>query len=143
MDQSSEKQKDVDVTRMLREVRDAGMESWARIALGITGTDSYQRAMAALGMPRLVAMAVLRKTTDEAMSFLLANLNLPSRADVLALSTRLTHIETTLDDLSAAVDELRRSGAQAPARRGGTGTRAEPRGSGNNRAARSAETREG
>jgi hypothetical protein len=41
------------------------------------------------------------------MADLLAALNIPSRADVLALSQRLTRIEMALDDVGAGLDEMR------------------------------------
>jgi hypothetical protein len=43
------------------------------------------------------------------MSEVLAQLNMPSREDVLSLSTRLTHIEMAIDDLGAGLEQLRRA----------------------------------
>ena len=57
---------------------------------------------------------MIRKETDKAMRQLLAHANMPSRADVLSLSVRLTHIEMAIDDLAAAMDAMRASPARLP-----------------------------
>lgn len=107
MGENGGKPSGVDLVELLLELRDVGLDSWAKIVLGITGSDPYMRASSALAKPGLVAAAAARLGADAAMSRLLARVNMPSRADVLALSVRLTHIEMALDDLSAAVDDLR------------------------------------
>jgi hypothetical protein len=50
------------------------------------------------------------------MSGALAQLNMPSREEVLSLSQRLTHIEMALDDMGASLEQVRRA-AQAQPRR--------------------------
>lgn len=112
-----------DAFKSWRDLRDQGMDYWAKLALLITSSQAHSKVSSALAKPGLIAMAVTRKATDKAMAQLLAQVNLPSRADVLALSVRLTHIETALDDLAAAVQELRASAAAPPAPAG----RAAPR----------------
>lgn len=107
MTQTSEASMRVSPFQLLRMARDRGMESWARVALTVTSSGAYSRATAALAKPGLIVTALVRTKTDELMSRLLARVNMPSRGDVLALSVRLTHIELTLDDLGAAIDELR------------------------------------
>ena len=111
-----------DPLRSWREARNAAMASWARIALQITSSEAYSRMSSLVARPGLVAAGIVRKETEKAMAALLAHANMPSRAEVLALSTRLTHIEMALDDLAAAVDELRAQGApQRPARKAPAG----------------------
>jgi len=113
---------EADPLKAWREARNAAMASWARIALQITSTDAYSRVSSLVARPSLVAAGIVRKETEKAMAMLLAHANMPSRADVLALSTRLTHIEMALDDLAAAVDELRaRSAPPRPARKARAG----------------------
>ena len=127
---SSDKPGGVSLFKVLREVRDVGMDAWAKTALTITSSAPYSLATSVLAKPGLVAAAVARRKTATAMSSILSNVNMPSRADVLALSVRLTHIETALDDLAAAVEEMRASTARRPAKRA----------SGNHRAPRSLAT---
>jgi len=92
----------------LRAIRDSAMEEMAKVTLAWTSSDAYQAMNAAVSKPALLTMAVFRKTSDAAMTDLLAALNVPSRAEVLALSQRLTRIEMALDDLGAGLDEIRR-----------------------------------
>src|ERR671932_225693 len=96
-----------DMFKAARELRDAGMESWAKLALQLTSSHAFSLWSSLLAKPGLIATGVARKKTDKAMAQLLAHANIPSRADVLALSVRLTHIEMALDDLAAAIETMR------------------------------------
>ena len=95
--------------RSLRGARDSLMEDLAKVTLAFTSTHAYQRASAAISKPQLLASALLKEKREAAMSDVLAQLNMPSREEVLTLSKRLTRIEMVLDDLSAGMDQLRRS----------------------------------
>jgi hypothetical protein len=105
----SEAKKGFDVMKSLRDARDGSMDAWAKLMLRLTSSHEYQRLQGAISKPTLLAIALFRKTTGSAMSEVLAQLNMPSREEVLHLSQRLTHIEMVLDDLSAGMDQLRRS----------------------------------
>jgi hypothetical protein len=96
----------------LRQARDAGLSSAARAVLAVTASPRYSRAVSTAALPGLILAGLVRRRTEAAMTQLLSQMNMPSRTDVLALSTRLTHIETTLDDLSAAVGAMRPSAAR-------------------------------
>lgn len=133
MGQMSDEPKGWSLFKVLREVRDAGVDSWAKIVLNITSSGPYSRATSVLAKPGLVVAAVARRKTDAAMSRILSHVNMPSRAEVLSLSVRLTHIETALDDLGAALEAMRASTARPPAKRA----------SGNHRAPRSMSTPRG
>ena len=111
------KPKKVTVSKTIREARDVGLESLARVVLAVTSSGTYARASSAIAKPSLVIAGVARRRTKRVMSRLLSQINMPSRTDVLALSTRLTHIEMALDDLSAAVDTMRAPAVRAPAKR--------------------------
>jgi hypothetical protein len=100
------------VLETMRAVRDNGMEAWARATIRVTSSSAYARLSGLLSQPGLIAAAVVRKVTETSMSGLLARLNMPSRADVFALSQRLTHIQMAVDDLGAAMDAMRASAAQ-------------------------------
>lgn len=113
---------ETDPLKSWREARSAAMASWAKLALSVTSSDAYSRMSSLVAKPGLVAAGLFRKEAEKAMALFLAHANMPSRADVLALSTRLTHIEMALDDLAAAVDELRgRSAPPRPAKKAPAG----------------------
>jgi hypothetical protein len=104
----SEANKAFDVVKLLRDARDGSMDAWAKLMLRLTSSHEYQRLQGAISKPMLLSIALYRKATDSVMSEMLANLNMPSREEVLALSQRLTRIEMVLDDLGANLDQLRR-----------------------------------
>ncbi len=114
MAQTTEKAARVSPFKLVRGVRDVAMDAWARVVLGVTSSGAYSRTTAIVTRPGLVALGLLRGKSEQLMSRLLSELNMPSRADVLSLSIRLTHIETAIDDLGAVVDELR-AAATSPA----------------------------
>ena len=126
MTQTSERPPRSSLLQLVRAARDAGMDAWATVTLKVTSSAPYSRATAVVARPGLVATAITRRQTERLMSYLLERANMPSRADVLALSVRLTHIETALDDLGAAVDSLRAEPRPAPRRPARNG-RAAPR----------------
>ncbi|HZR07770.1 MAG TPA: hypothetical protein VFA79_04255 [Myxococcales bacterium] len=109
-----------DVLETMRRVRDAGMDAWARTTHQVTRSSRYARLTGLLSQPGLIAAAIFRKASEKAMARLLGQLNMPSRADVLSVSQRLTHIETAIDDLSATLDAVKAAAApqtrRAPAR---------------------------
>ena len=105
----AEADKGIDVKKLLRDSRDGVIDAWAKLMLRLTSSHEYQRLQGAISKPALLGIALFRKTTESAMSEILAQLNMPSREEVLGVSQRLTHIEMVLDDLSASLDQLRRS----------------------------------
>ena len=119
MSQDSGATKRFDLFKTLRAARDSLMADVAKVTLAITSTHAWHKANAAISKPSLLVSAILREKREAAMAELLAQLNMPSREDVLALSQRLTRIEMVLDDLGAGMDQLRHSAArpQRPAAR--------------------------
>jgi len=110
-------EKGFEVTKMVRDLRDGTMDAWAKMMLNLTSSHEYQRLQGMISKPALLGIALWRKASDTAMSSVLSQLNMPSREDVLSLSQRLTHIEMTLDDLSAMMEQLRKlAGTQRPPR---------------------------
>jgi hypothetical protein len=93
----------------LRGARDSAMADVARVTLAWTSSDAYQAVNAAISKPLLLMTAVFRQAREAAMADVLAALNVPSRADVLALSQRLTRIEMALDDVGAGMEDIRRA----------------------------------
>lgn len=104
MSQSEEGSKDFDLFKVLRESRDSLMNAVAEVTLGVTSSQPYAAVSSALARPALFATGVSRKATAAAAAQFLAQMNMPSREDVLALSQRLTRIEMVLDDIRAAMD---------------------------------------
>jgi hypothetical protein len=104
-----------DPLKSWRELRDAGMDSWAKIVLDITSSPTYSQVSSVVAKPTLVMAGIVRKEVEKAMTIVLAQANMPSRKEVLALSTRLTHIEMALDDLAAAVEALGAQQRRPPA----------------------------
>ena len=105
----SEANKGFDPMKLIRDARDGGLDAWAKLMLRLTSSHEYQRLQGAISKPTLLAIALYRKAAESAMTEVLANLNMPSREEVLSLSTRLTHIEMAIDDLGAGLEQLRRS----------------------------------
>jgi hypothetical protein len=110
------KPKQVSVSKTLREARDVGLDSLAKVVLSVTSSPTYARATSAIAKPGLVVAGLARRRTKKVMARVLSKINMPSRTDVLSLSTRLTHIEMTLDDLTAAVDAMRAPAVRTPKR---------------------------
>jgi len=100
----------------VQNLRGVYMDSWAALALQLTSSTTYGRVQHALTAPGLAAAGLWRKIAEPAAAQALAQCNLPSRADVLSLAGRLTRIETTLDDLAAAIDRLQAIPAAPPAK---------------------------
>jgi hypothetical protein len=100
----------------LRNVRNIYVDAWARTTQQITSSDAYARAQKLLTQPGLMAAGFARKATDAWTTQWLGQFNLPSRNDVLGLSTRLTRIEMVLDDLGAALESQKVQAEQPPPR---------------------------
>src|SRR4051812_50149093 len=107
----------LDVLETMREVRDRGMDAWAKTALSVTRSSTYNRLTFLVSQPGLILAGIVRKAREKAMARVLGDLNMPSREDVLALSQRLTHIQTAIDDLGAAVEAARGGATAAPSPR--------------------------
>ena len=111
-----EAEKKIDVKKLLQDARDGVMDAWAKLALNLTSSHEYQRLQGMIVKPALLGLALFRKASESVMSPLLAQMNMPSREEVLGIAQRLTHIEMTLDDLGAALEQLRRSAGPRPQR---------------------------
>jgi hypothetical protein len=110
-----------DPTGLLKEMRSAGMDAWSKMMIQMVNSEAYAQATAQVLDAWLTSSTPFRKATEAAMAQALANCNMPSRADVISLAERLTHIEMRLDDLEAKLEENAR-----PARKAGTGPKTKP-----------------
>jgi hypothetical protein len=103
-----------DPTGMFKGLRDAHLDAWSKVMTQLVNSDAYSQATGTMLDAWLTTSTPFRKLLEKTMTQVLTNLNLPTRADVIGLAERLTHIEMRLDDLEARLEE-----GQRPARKGG------------------------
>lgn len=89
--------------RMWREWFVKSEKSWSDLLTEMMGSDQYST-----GMGRYMREALhTHRMFTEAMAQYLANLNIPSRGDVLDMNDRLAHIEDTLNQLQVEMRSQR------------------------------------
>jgi hypothetical protein len=111
MSENNDKFNVFDPTGMMKTMRDAGMDNWAKMMTGLVNSDAYAEANAEMLNAWLSSSAPFRKSMETAVNKSLSVLNLASRDDVTRLAGRLTNIEMRLDDMEAKLDEsLRQKG---------------------------------
>jgi hypothetical protein len=96
-----------DPTGMFKSMRDANMDAWSKMMIDLVNTESYARATGGMMDAWLTTSAPFHKALEKAMTQVVENLQMPSRGDIFRLAERLTNIEIRLDDLEAALAELR------------------------------------
>jgi hypothetical protein len=94
-----------DPTGMFTDMRNAGMDAWAKAMVQFVNTDEYAQASGQMLDAWLTNSAPMRKVMETTMKQTLANLSLPSREDVTTIAERLTNIEMRLDDLEALLEK--------------------------------------
>ena len=104
-----------DPTGMFKGLRDAGMDAWSKMMIQLVNTDTYAQATGATLDALTSTAAPFRKAIETIMGQVLANVNMPTRADVIGLAERLSNIEMRLDDLEAKLDERQRGSRKASA----------------------------
>jgi len=102
-----------DPTGVLKNLRDANLDAWSKTMIQLVNTEAYAQATATLLDTWLTGSVQFRKALEAAMTQVLTNLNMPTRADVTGLAERLTPIELRLDDLEAKLDESQRAARKA------------------------------
>jgi hypothetical protein len=113
MSQNDETFDPFDPTGMFKGMRDANMDAWSKMMVQIVNSDAYAKATGVTLDSCLSSSIPLHKALEASLTQVLANLQLPSRADFIRLAERLTNIEMLLDDLDAKLDEIRRAGSKA------------------------------
>ncbi len=98
---------------VFKSMRDTNMDAWSKTMIQMVNSEAYAKATGTLLDSWLTASAPLQKVLESAINQALANLQLPSRNDVMRLAERLTNIEMRLDDLDARLDEIQRSASKA------------------------------
>ncbi|MCA9219024.1 MAG: hypothetical protein KDA71_01785 [Planctomycetales bacterium] len=104
-----------DPTGMVKTMRDASLDAWAKAMTEMVNTDAFAEAQGASLDAWLSSSAPLRKAMENALAQSMAQVNLPSRDDISRLAERLTNIEMRLDDMDAKLDEAISGGAKARA----------------------------
>ena len=97
-----------DPTGMFKNVRDASMDSWAKLMIEVVNTEAYSQATGAMLDAWLTSSGPFQKALENHMTQALTSLNLPVRGDVTRLAERFTNIEMRLDDLEAKLDDCLR-----------------------------------
>jgi len=102
-----------------RQLRDNYMDAWAKSMVEVVNTDAYAKATGALLDTYLSVSSPFRETMEKALVQTLAQLSMPSRADVVSLAERLTNLELKIDDIDAKLDQMvgTRPRARRPAAR--------------------------
>lgn len=91
----------------------ATLDAWSKAMIELVNTDAYAEATGRMLDSYLTVSAPMRKLLEQTMTQVLAQYNLPSRAEVLSLAERFTNIEMRLDDLDARLDTMQRAVEQA------------------------------
>jgi polyhydroxyalkanoic acid synthase PhaR subunit len=89
-----------------RSIRDANLDAWAKGMASLVNTESFAKSLGMQLDSMLAASAPMQKAMQEYMERYLAQVNMPSRSEVVSLASRLTNIELRLDDMQAQLDEL-------------------------------------
>lgn len=98
-----------------RTTQNASLDAWSKAMIELVNTDAYAEATGKMLDSYLAASVPMRKVVEQAMTQVLAQVNMPTRAEVLSIAERMTNIEMRLDDLDARFDEIQRMLAQIAA----------------------------
>ncbi|MGR8921433.1 MAG: hypothetical protein ACU85V_17590 [Gammaproteobacteria bacterium] len=97
------KEDSLDPMRMWREWFVKSEKAWSDAMTEMMGDERFSQ-----GMGRYVHEALhTHRMFSETMAQYLANLNIPSRADILDMSDRLAHIEDTLNNIQVELRNQR------------------------------------
>jgi polyhydroxyalkanoic acid synthase PhaR subunit len=88
-----------------RDVRNSGMDTWAKSMIQLVNTEEYAKVNGAVLDAYLTASIPFREMLEKVMTQVLQQANLPSRNDFISMAERLTQIEMRLDDLEAKLEE--------------------------------------
>ena len=98
-----------------RTTQNASLEAWSKTMIELVNTEAYAEATGRLLDSYLAASVPMRRAIEQAMTQVLGQVNMPSRAEVLSIAERMTNIEMRLDDLDARFDDMRRTLTQIAA----------------------------
>ncbi len=98
-----------------RTTQNASLEAWSKTMVELVNTEAYAEATGRLLDTYLAASIPMRRAIEQAMTQVLGQINMPSRAEVLSIAERMTNIEMRLDDLDARFDDMQRTLTQIAA----------------------------
>ena len=105
MSENSEQPNPFDPLGMMKGMRDANMDQWAKMMTEVVNTDAYAGATAEMLNTWLSTSSPFRQLLENTIEQSMNALKLATQGDVTRLSERLTHIEMRLDDMEAKLDQ--------------------------------------
>lgn len=109
MGQSNDISNPFDPLGFWRTTQNASLEAWSKAMIELVNTEAYAEATGRLLDTYLAASVPMRKAVEQAMTQVLGQINMPTRAEVLSIAERMTNIEMRLDDLDARFDDMQRT----------------------------------
>jgi hypothetical protein len=100
--------KPFDPFEQFRSMRDAYLDSMAKVMVDAVNTEAYAQATGAMLENSLTISAPFREAMEKSMLQVLQQLSMPSRQDFAALADRFTNLEMRLDDMDAKLDRIER-----------------------------------
>lgn len=116
MSQSNDIPNPFDPLGFWRTTQNASLDAWSKAMIELVNTDAYAEATGRMLDSYLAASGPMRKAVEQAMTQVLGQFNMPTRAEVLSIAERMTNIEMRLDDLDARFDEMQRAITQVAAK---------------------------
>lgn len=107
--------KPLDPFEAWRQMRNIGLEAWAKAMTEAVNSEEYAKASGAMLDAYLTASIPLREMLEKAMTHALEQMNMPTRADFVSVAERLTQVELRLDDMDAKLDDLAKRAHEPPA----------------------------
>ncbi len=89
-----------------RSFRDANLDAWAKAMTQFVSTDTFAQALGAQLDTYLATSGPFQKAVEQYMEAYLANLNMPSRGEVISMARRMTNLEMRIDDMEVKIDQL-------------------------------------
>jgi polyhydroxyalkanoic acid synthase PhaR subunit len=91
-----------------RGMRDAYLDNWSKTMVEMVNTEAYAQATGTMLDTYLTVSTPFREAVEKAMLKTLEQLAMPSKADIVSIAERMTHIELRLDDLDAKLDDMQK-----------------------------------
>jgi hypothetical protein len=110
--------KPFDPFEQFRSMRDAYLDSMAKLMVEAVNTEGYAQATGAALESSLTFSAPLREAMEKSMLQVLQQLSMPSRQDFTALADRFTNLEMRLDDMDVKLDRIEKQTHVAPLPKG-------------------------
>jgi hypothetical protein len=98
--------KPFDPFEQFRSMRDAYLDSMAKVMVDAVNTEAYAQATGKMLENSLTISAPFRDAMEKSMLQVLQQLSMPSRQDFAALADRFSNLEMRLDDMDAKLDRI-------------------------------------